>query len=95
MIAPGHGDHIRNRKVKGSTYVVVGRDRKYLKVRDIYTGVPSLILRKELDRWQVTWSPKDECLDGPGLEGLLRRGEYLTRLDRPGYWKGSRNEVSA
>lgn len=80
---PGNGDHIANRKVKGGTYVVISRTRKHLRVRCLETGVPALIRRNELDRWVIVFSPKDEGLNGPGLEGLRKNGRFYTRVDAP------------
>lgn len=80
FFAWGHGlnrgDHIRNRKVSGSTYQVVGKTRTHLQVRDLESGTPGLIDRDELDRWKVVWSPK-----GDGLDGLVKRGRFWVRVD--------------
>lgn len=73
------GEHIRCKRVKGSTYQVMSMDGKYLEVRCLKTGVPAKIRKDQLDRWKVVWSP----LQGPGLEGLERNGRMLTRVDAP------------
>lgn len=78
-MSAGIGDHLTSRKVKGSTYQVVGKDRKYLRVRCLQTGTPALIRRNQLDRWQVVFTPKAE----PGLQGLEKKGRFLVRTDAP------------
>jgi hypothetical protein len=74
------GDHIRNRRVKGGTWVVLKLERSRVRVRCLDTGTPATISRRELDRWEVAWSP----LEGPGYESLYRwTDKVLRRVDAP------------
>lgn len=77
MKTPANGDHIRLSKVRsGSVYRVEGRTRKHLKVRRIEDGVPALVDRGELDRWETVWKCKR------GFEGLTPDPPGLVRVDR-------------
>jgi len=73
------GDHIRNKRVNGGTWVVLKKDRGKVRVRCLETGVPAVIPRSELDRWEVKWSPSER----PGFEGLVRDRRMLCRVDAP------------
>lgn len=71
------GDQIRNKRVSGDTWVIVGMDRKVLRVRSLVDGTPALVDRKCLKDWEVVWTP------AVGLEGLERKGRFLVRTDAP------------
>lgn len=71
------GDHIRNRKVKGAVWQVLGHTKSHVLVRCLDTGVPATVRRSELDRWVTVFEAE------PGLEGLERKGRMLVRSDAP------------
>lgn len=80
------GDHIRNRKVKGSVWQVLGHTDSHVLVRCLDTGVPATVRMSELDRWVTVFEAE------PGLEGLERKGKFWVRVDRPGYWDRQRGK---
>jgi hypothetical protein len=71
------GDHIRNRKVKGAVWQVLGHTKSHVLVRCLDTGVPATVRMSELDRWVTVFEAE------PGLEGLERKGAMWVRSDAP------------
>ena len=71
------GDHIRNRRVKGSVWQVTGLTKTHVLVRCLETGIPATVRKSELDSWVTVFEAE------PGLEGLEMKGSMWVRTDAP------------
>jgi hypothetical protein len=71
------GDHIRNRRVKGAVWQVLGHTKTHVLVRCLDTGTPATVSRSELDSWVTVFEAE------PGLEGLELKGSMWVRTDAP------------
>ena len=71
------GDHIRNRRVKGAVWQVLGLTDSHVLVRCLDTGVPATVRMSELDRWKTVFEAE------PGLDGWEMKGSMWVRTDAP------------